>query len=169
VSYSQEEYVAKFGGIYEHSAWIAEASWLAANSATDQLSNPLSSLEEVATSMAAVVDAASEEKQLRLIRAHPDLAGRIALAGELTVDSTTEQASAGLDQCSETEFQKFLTLNQAYVEKFAFPFIMAVRNSNRHEILRSFEHRLNNTYAQEFITAIEQIHRIARLRLEQIL
>ena len=101
----------------------------------------------------------------QLIRAHPDLAGRAQVAGELTVESTAEQSSAGLDQCSADEYQQFQSLNAAYREKFDFPFIMAVRNSTRAEILEAFASRIENDYDLEFETALMEIHKIAGLRL----
>ena len=88
------------------------------------------------------------------------------VAGELTADSTAEQASAGLDQCSKVEYERFQALNDAYKEKFGFPFVMAVRDSSRDEILDAFSARLKNDYDLEFETALEEIHKIARLRLE---
>jgi OHCU decarboxylase len=99
------------------------------------------------------------------MRAHPDLAGKTALAGELTADSNEEQSKAGLDQCTADEFERFQTLNVAYKEKFGFPFIMAVRESSRADILEAFARRLDNDYELEFETALQEIHKIARLRL----
>ena len=157
---SKEAFVARFGGVYEHSAWIAEDSWPACQVAHNA--------EQLAVIMASSVESASKHAKLELIRAHPDLAGRLALAGELTADSSAEQASAGLDQCTPEEFEQFQTLNQAYVEKFEFPFVMAVRNSNRSDILEAFAARLGNAYEDEFATALAEIHKIARLRLEQM-
>ena len=116
--------------------------------------------------MADCVDNADTEQQLELIRAHPDLAGKAQIAGELTEDSTEEQASAGLDQCSKVEYERFQALNDAYKEKFGFPFVMAVRRSNRAEILEAFSARLKNDYDAEFETALAEIHKIARLRLD---
>jgi OHCU decarboxylase len=116
--------------------------------------------------MADCVDNASVETQLALIRAHPDLAGKAQVAGELTEDSTTEQASAGLDQCSAEEYERFQSLNADYHEKFGFPFVMAVRDSSRVEILDAFGKRLGNDPNTEFETALAEIHKIARLRLE---
>ncbi len=161
-SLSASEFLDRFGGIYEHSPWVAEG--VAARVAAGQLD----SLDALAAALAAVVDGASRERRLALIRAHPDLAGRAAVRGELTVESTGEQASAGIDQCSGEEFERFQRYNSAYKAKFGFPFIMAVRGSNRHEILAAFETRLENDAEREFATAIEQIHRIARLRLEAL-
>ena len=101
-----------------------------------------------------------------MIRAHPDLAGRASIAGELTAESTEEQASAGLDRCSPEEYARFQSLNTAYKEKFGFPFVMAVRNRSRADILEAFERRLGNDYDEEFETAIAEIHTIARLRID---
>jgi OHCU decarboxylase len=104
-------------------------------------------------------------RQLDLIRAHPDLAGKAAIAGELTDDSETEQASAGLDSCSPDEYARFKALNDEYRSKFGFPFVMAVRNKSRKEILEAFETRLENDYDEELENALLEIHRIARMRL----
>ena len=152
------EFVALYGGIYEHSAWVAQEA------AGDAIASE--SLEQIAVIMADCVDNASTERQLALIRAHPDLAGKAQLAGELTLDSTTEQSKAGLDQCSADEYAQFQTLNDRYHEKFGFPFVMAVRASTRAEILTAFAARLENDAATEFETALEEIHKIARLRLQ---
>ena len=155
---TQSEFVARYGGIYEHSAWVAEEV------ASDAIG--IDNVEQLATTMADCVDNASTERQLALIRAHPDLAGKAQLAGELTQDSTTEQSKAGLDQCSADDYAQFQTLNDQYHEKFGFPFVMAVRASTRAEILSVFAARLENDPALEFETALEEIHKIARLRLQ---
>ncbi len=153
-----QDFVDRFGGIYEHSPWVAER-------AVAVLSDD-AGMDEIARVMADCVDNASKEQQLELIRAHPDLAGRAQVAGELTAESTVEQSSAGLDQCTPDEYANFQRLNDAYHEKFGFPFVMAVRDSSRAEILAAFEKRLENDYDMEFETALVEIHRIARLRLE---
>ena len=153
-----EDFVARYGGIYEHSPWVAECAARDGADADD--------IEDIAQVMADCVDNAAEERQLELIRAHPDLAGRAQIAGELTADSTAEQASAGLDQCSRVEYERFQALNDAYREKFGFPFVMAVRGRDRSEILDAFSARLQNDYDVEFETALSEIHQIARLRLE---
>jgi OHCU decarboxylase len=155
---SESEFAERFAGIYEHSRWVAEEA-AAIVAAGD-------SLARIAEVMADCVDNASTETQLALIRAHPDLAGKAQVAGELTEDSTTEQASAGLDQCSAEEYERFQSLNADYHEKFGFPFVMAVRDSSRAEILDAFEKRLGNDPNTEFETALAEIHKIARLRLE---
>jgi OHCU decarboxylase len=153
-------FVARYGGIYERSPWVAAEAAEVAGGVDDA-----GRLAEV---MADCVDNAPRAKQLELIRAHPDLAGRAQLAGELTGDSTSEQASAGLDHCSAEEYQRFQTLNRAYREKFGFPFVMAVRGSDRRKILDAFEARLGNDAETEFETALAEIHEIARLRLEAL-
>lgn len=153
-----EKFVARYGGVYEHSPWVAEqVATLAAD---------IDDVAQLAALMADCVDNASTEEQLALIRAHPDLAGRAQIAGELTEASTSEQASAGLDRCSKLEYERFQALNDAYKEKFGFPFVMAVRGRTRTEILEAFSMRLQNDYDEEFETALVEIHKIARLRLE---
>ena len=156
----QDAFVQRYGGVYEHSPWVAQSSWAEGLKA--------STAAELSAIMSAIVDQAETSKRLALIRAHPDLAGRLAVAGELTAASTDEQASAGLDQCSPEEFATLQRLNQDYKKKFTFPFVMAVKNSNRHKIMAAFKERLENSYDTEFDKAIAEIHKIARLRLEQL-
>ena len=152
-----DAFVARYGGVYEHSPWVAEAV-LAAGPAPD-------TPEIMASRMAAVVEAAGHDRQLILLRAHPELAGKLAMRKELTADSLSEQASARLDQCNPEEFARFSALNTQYNAKFGFPFVIAVRGLQRADILASFEHRVSNTAADEFRTALDQVHKIARLRL----
>jgi OHCU decarboxylase len=153
-----EDFVLRYGGIYEHSPWVAErVQAVLADTAVDG--------ELLASLMADCVDNAAVDAQLKLIRAHPDLAGKAQVAGELTADSSEEQSKAGLDQCTAQEFETFQSLNTAYKEKFGFPFIMAVRESTRGEILKAFAARIENDYDVEFETALQEIHKIARLRL----
>ncbi|HNP64868.1 MAG TPA: 2-oxo-4-hydroxy-4-carboxy-5-ureidoimidazoline decarboxylase [Woeseiaceae bacterium] len=155
---NRSEFIAAYGGIYEHSPWVAER-------VQPLLGDQRPDTRTLARLMADCVDNASEKTQLELIRAHPDLAGKAQIAGELTADSTEEQSRAGIDQCSADEFDRFQALNEAYKKKFGFPFIKAVRESNRTEILQAFETRLENDYDTEFETALLEIHKIARLRL----
>jgi OHCU decarboxylase len=155
-----EDFVRRYGGVYEHSPWVAEQSFGEIDEDIDTMA-----LAEV---FAECVDNASWDKRLALIRAHPDLAGRAAIAGELTQESTDEQSSAGIDQCTAEEFARFQNLNDRYRKKFEFPFVMAVRGSNRHKILAAFEERLQNGPDEEFECAISEIHKIARLRLESM-
>jgi len=161
-SMDHDAFVARFGGVYEHSAWVAERTF------AQGLNTTHSRIANLAQAMSDVLGAATQEEKLALIRAHPDLAGRAALKGELTDDSTDEQSSAGLDQCTPEELASFQKLNDAYKAKFDIPFIMAVRGSNRHQILAGFEQRINNTPDAEFQRAIEEINRIALLRLESL-
>jgi 2-oxo-4-hydroxy-4-carboxy-5-ureidoimidazoline decarboxylase len=151
------EFVRRYGGIYEHSPWVAEVAAPLVDDSAD--------VDVIARVMADCVDNASRDRQLALIRAHPDLAGKAAVAGELGEDSESEQASAGLDQCSAEEYARFQALNTAYRRKFGFPFVMAVRNSTRGQILAAFESRLENDYDEEFENALVEIHNIARMRL----
>lgn len=157
---STADFVKRFGGIYEHSPWVAERAAPFVGASAD--------FDQIAELMADCVDNASHDQQLALIRAHPELAGKTQIANKLTEHSSAEQASAGLDQCSEEEFQRFQSFNERYKEKFDFPFVMAVRDSSRAAILEEFERRLENDYAMEFETAIVEVHKIARLRLEAI-
>ncbi len=156
----RDAFVAQYGGVYEHSPWIAEAAWDAGLPADADAPDGL------ARALAAVVDAADRDPRLALLRAHPDLAGKAAVAGELTAESTEEQASAGIDQCTPDEFARFQEYNARYRARFDMPFIMAVRGSNRHAILAAFETRLDNDADTEFATAIGEVHKIARLRLD---
>lgn len=156
----QARFVEQYGEIYEHSPWVAELAW------QQGLSGDQDTPEGLAEAMGQVLSSASPERQLEVIRAHPDLAGKAAIAGELTDDSTREQAGAGLDQCTPEEMARFERLNAAYKEKFGFPFVMAVKGNDRHDILAAFETRLENDPAEERRTAVEQINRIARFRLQ---
>lgn len=159
---NESEFVESFGAIYEHSQWVARDTW---QRGVDQRHD---TIEALATELAATVDASGRNTRLALIRAHPDLAGRAAVRGELGADSTREQAGAGIDQCSEEEYKRFQSLNDAYKRKFGFPFVMAVKGSDRHAVLSAFAVRIENDTATEFHNAITEIHKIARLRLEDL-
>lgn len=161
-SLSEKDFMERFGGIYEHSPWVAAAVYQAG------VDSSFDRIDTLANTMRSVVDAAEKDKLSELIRAHPDLAGKAALKGELTEESFTEQSSAGLDQCSAEELQRFTELNDAYKARFGFPFIMAVRFSDRYAILDAFEERLANTPEQEFARAIQEIHKIALFRLQEL-
>jgi 2-oxo-4-hydroxy-4-carboxy-5-ureidoimidazoline decarboxylase len=157
---SRQEFVARFGGVYEHSPWIAEA--LYDRGLTPNHDTP----DGLATALAAVLASAAEDAKLALIRAHPDLAGRAAIAGDLTAASISEQAGAGLDRCTPEEYRRFQELNEAYRQKFGFPFILAIAGKSRHDILAAFEARIENDPSTEFRTALAEIDTIARLRLQ---
>ena len=156
------QFIEAFGGIYEHSSWVAERAWDAG------ITEKQDEIEELARLMADIVAAASEKEKRALILAHPDLAGKAAMQGELTAASTSEQAGAGLDSCTAKEFEAFQEYNRAYSEKFGFPFIMAVKNSDRHEILAGFEVRLKNSAEEEFARALSEIDKIAGFRLAEL-
>ena len=172
---SRAAFVARFGGVYEHSPWVAERAYDAGplpSFLSEPGRGPDGELREVSEAhalgevLAGFVAAASNEEKLALIRAHPDLVGRAALAGDLTAESTDEQASAGLDHCSRDELARFKAANTAYHERFGFPFVLAVRGRNRAAILEVFEQRLQNDSETEFRAALAEIDRIALLRLE---
>lgn len=154
---TRDAFIARYGGIYEHSPWVAEAVW---DSAVADA--PVETIGQV---MREAVEMAGHDRQLTLLRAHPDLAGRLALAGDLTEASRSEQAGAGLDRCTPDEMAAFQSLNTAYVERFRFPFILAVKGHTRQTILDAFRARIDNTAEAEFRTALDQVHRIAGFRL----
>ena len=156
----RDGFVAALGGVFEHSPWVAAAVWSA---------RPFADVADLNRAMVAAVDAADTARQLALLRAHPDLAGKAARAGALTAHSTAEQAGAGLDRLSDAEYERFHALNDAYREKFRFPFIIAVKGHTKETILMAFAERLNNTEAQERASALAQVAGIARFRLEAML
>jgi 2-oxo-4-hydroxy-4-carboxy-5-ureidoimidazoline decarboxylase len=152
------DFLARFGGVYEASPWVAEAVWPAAAAGT--LDDP----EAMTAAMRAVVDGATREMRLALIRAHPELASRTRMAQA----SVKEQAGAGLDACGPEEFAAFQQLNGDYAARFGHPFIIAVKGLSRTDILAAFATRLGDEPATEFETAMTQIHRIASLRLADL-
>lgn len=156
----RDAFVAAFADIYEHSPWVAEKAYdLGQGAELDQV-------ETLHQRMSDILLSADHQRQLALINAHPDLAGKAAVQGELTEASTNEQAGAGIHQCTTEEFQRFTELNDAYKAKFKFPFIMAVKGSNRHQILAAFEVRIHNSVEAEFKEALAQINKIALFRLQ---
>jgi 2-oxo-4-hydroxy-4-carboxy-5-ureidoimidazoline decarboxylase len=155
-----DRFVELFGGVFEHAPWVADEAFDA---------RPFHTIEALHEAMIDAMRRAPREQQLALIRAHPDLAGRAAIAGELSAASSAEQAGAGLDQCTPAEFARFQKLNDRYKEKFRFPFILAVKGRSRAEILAAFEQRLDNPPEAEFDEALNQIARIARFRLEDLI
>ena len=152
----QAQFVAALGAIFERSPWIAAQSWQA---------RPFADLAALHAEMCAVMRDAEGAQQIALIRAHPDLAGKAAIAGTLSAESIREQASAGLDQLSAEEFAEFTRLNDAYRERFGFPFVICVRQQTKHSILAQFRTRLDHTPPQEIATALDEIAAIAWLRL----
>ncbi len=156
-------FVDRFGGIFEHSPWIAERAWgLELGPAHDSATGLLNALCRMFRS-------ASETDRLAVLRAHPDLAGKLAAAKRLTPESTAEQASAALDALTDDERATFQRLNGAYVAKHGFPFIIAVRDNTKASILAAFQTRISNDTATEFATACRQVERIAEHRLKDIL
>lgn len=155
----QQEFISRFGGVFEHSPWIAERAWQAG-------------IAEVLTAaglalvLGAQFRAASAEERLGVLKAHPDLAGKLAVAGGLTADSRQEQAGAGLDRLTETEFARFTDLNTRYHARFGFPFIIAVKGLGKDEILHAFENRIHNSRDVEMETACREVEKIAALRLD---
>ena len=156
-------FVAAFGGVFEHSPWVAEAAFDAG------LTAEADGAEGLHRQLCAAMRAGTTAQRKALIEAHPDLAGRLARAGNLTADSTAEQASAGLDRLSDADYERFVALNEAYRAKFGFPFIMAIKGRGKDEILAAFERRLDNDAESEFAEALAQIERIALLRLRDLL
>lgn len=157
------DFVAAYGHVFEHSPWIAEAAWDAG------LPVGAATAAGVHGALCAALAPASQERKLALLRAHPDLAGKLAQAGRLTAESTGEQASAGLDRLTDAERATFTELNDAYTAKFGFPFIIAVKGLSKADILAAFQRRLGNDRATELATALVQVERIALLRLKDLL
>jgi OHCU decarboxylase len=158
---SKRDFAAALGGVFEHSPWVAERAWQA---------KPFKSAAELHQAMIAAVREASSEERLALVRAHPELAGREAVAGALTADSTSEQGRLGFTVLSRAEFERMADLNRRYREKFGFPCIVALRlHRDRASVMAQMERRLANDRSTELANALEQIGHIARGRLEKLL
>ncbi|AEQ52248.1 allantoinase PuuE [Pelagibacterium halotolerans] len=157
-----ESFMAIFGGVFEHSPFIAQRAWEAELGPAND--SPLG----IHFALRNQFRMASDDERLGILNAHPDLAGKLAAAKRLTADSTSEQASAGLDALTDDERETFTELNTRYVEKFGFPFIIAVRDNTKASILEAFKNRLQNDRATEFATACAQVERIAQLRIEAL-
>lgn len=156
-SISRDEFIKQFGDIAEHSAWVAEDA---------EKSRPFKSHDDLVLAFQHCVLSASESTKDALIGAHPDLAGRAAKTGDLEVESRREQKGAGLDQLTDEEFKKFHELNDRYRARFGFPFIFAVSGATKHQILEAFDNRVGGSMMEERITALAQVLRIIRFRLE---
>ncbi|MEM9031089.1 MAG: allantoinase PuuE [Pseudomonadota bacterium] len=154
-----DAFVAAFGGVFEHSAWIAERAH------GFELGPTHDTARGVHAALARVFRSATEEERLMVLRAHPDLAGKLAQARRLTAASTAEQASAGLDALTDAERASFERLNADYTEKFGFPFIIAVRDHDTSSIHEAFQRRIGQDHATEFAEACAQVERIVELRL----
>jgi 2-oxo-4-hydroxy-4-carboxy-5-ureidoimidazoline decarboxylase len=153
-------FVKRFGPLFEHSPWVAEAAWR---------DRPFSNREELYEALVAAMHAAPQERKLALIGAHPDLAGKAAVDGTLTESSTREQAAAGLDRLTPDEYEAFTRTNAAYRERFGFPLVVCAREHTKESILRVASERLTNSEDEEIRVALEEIAKIARLRLEEVL
>jgi OHCU decarboxylase len=156
----QASWKQALGFVFEHTPSIAERTWSR---------RPFSSVTGLHAALCEAMYALTTDEQLALIAAHPDLAGRAAIAGELTPESQREQASARLDQLTADEFDRFTQLNSAYRARFGFPFVICVRNHTRNSILQNFEQRLGHDRDQERATALHEIAAIAELRLRDAL
>lgn len=153
----RDAFVAVFGGVAEHAPWVAAAA------AADR---PFATREAMIAAFQRAIRSAIRDRQRELLLAHPDLAGKAAIAGELTAESTNEQKGAGLDRLTAAEFARFTELNDAYRRRHGIPFIFAVRGATKDQILAGFEARLGNPEAAEFAAALEQVCQIVRFRLE---
>jgi 2-oxo-4-hydroxy-4-carboxy-5-ureidoimidazoline decarboxylase len=163
LSKSEEEIAKYLGGIYEHSYWVAEK--LVKNK---DVCSSESTITALAAVMKTIVDEASQEKKMTLLKAHPDLCEKVGQKDStvvLTEESEEEQSRAGLQSLTEEELARFTRLNNAYKEKFNFPFILAVRNASKYTVLSALEGRLPNPVEKEFPAALEQVHKIAWMRL----
>jgi 2-oxo-4-hydroxy-4-carboxy-5-ureidoimidazoline decarboxylase len=156
----EADFVARLGGVFEHSPWVAQRAAAA---------RPFADVAQLHAAMCAQVAGAGEDAQLALLCAHPELAGKAALAGRLTDDSAREQDAAGLRQCNPAEYAALQRMNHAYRERFGFPFIVAVRGLDRTSVLTRLELRLGNERPVEFAEALRQVERIAALRLEAMI
>jgi OHCU decarboxylase len=156
---TRDAFVERFGPLFEHSPWVAEQAW------SDR---PFADTEELFEALRSAMYSAPRERRLALIRAHPDLAGRAAVEGTLTDSSAREQASAGLDRLTPDEYDSFIRTNAAYRERFGFPFVVCVREHTKESILRVAAERLGHTRDEEVRVALEEIAKIARLRLEEL-
>ena len=154
---SKSEFIKVFANIFENAIWIAEKLYN---------QKPFDNFEELSSKMLDIFEVAKKEKQLKILKDHPDLANKTKIS-LLTPDSLKEQTSAGLDQCTEEEFNEFRKLNDSY-KKFGFPFILAVKGKTKIEILNNFKKRISNDPKIEFGEAVKQVKQIASLRLKEL-
>ena len=155
---SRSEFVEIFANIFEKTKWIAEKLYN---------QKPFDDFKDLCSKMLRIFETAGKETQLKILKSHPDLANKVAV-NSLTKNSRAEQSNAGLDQCSEEEFNEFKDLNKKYKQEFGFPFIIAVKGKNKIEILSEFKKRILNSVDDEFNEAIIQVSKIAKLRLNEI-
>ena len=155
---SRSEFVEIFANIFEKTKWIAEKLYN---------QKPFDNFKDLSSKMLGIFETAGKETQLKILEAHPDLADKVTV-NLLTSNSWSEQSNAGLDQCSEEEFNEFKNLNKSYKQKYGFPFVIAVKGKNKIEILSEFRKRILNSVDEEFNEAIIQVGKIANLRLNEI-
>ena len=153
----QGEFIKLFANIFENARWIAEESYN---------QKPFDNFETLSSKILNIFETATEEKQLKILNAHPDLANKTKI-GLLTPDSLKEQTNAGLDQCTEKEFNEFKKLNETY-KKFGFPFILAIKEKTKIEILDNFRKRISSDPKIEFKEAVKQVKQIASFRLKEL-
>jgi 2-oxo-4-hydroxy-4-carboxy-5-ureidoimidazoline decarboxylase len=153
---NKEEFVQEVGWVFEHSPWVASLAWE---------SMPFHSRENLLQTMIVIVQNAEESRQLALLRAHPDLGTRL----QMSEISQKEQAGAGLDKLTKEEFAEFVSLNERYVKKYKFPFIMAVKGQSKESILSAMKQRVHNSYEEEYLIALQEVYKIAGFRLNDIL
>jgi 2-oxo-4-hydroxy-4-carboxy-5-ureidoimidazoline decarboxylase len=150
-------FVAAFGDVAEHAPWVAAVAAEA---------RPFASRQAMSDAFGKAVVRADKTRQIELLLAHPDLAGKAAVAGDVTNESRSEQAGAGLDRLTAEEFDAFMALNQAYRDRHGFPFILAIRGATKHDILAGFDKRMDKPADVEFRMALTQVARIIRFRIE---
>ncbi|HEX4378355.1 MAG TPA: 2-oxo-4-hydroxy-4-carboxy-5-ureidoimidazoline decarboxylase [Steroidobacteraceae bacterium] len=156
---SLQDFLQLFGNVFEHSTWLVERAWAV---------RPFADGQALYQALRSVLQSMNHEERLRLVRAHPELAGKVAIAKNLTGESSAEQASAGLDRLTPTQFERFHALNEAYRRRHAFPFIICVRLHDKTGILSAMQRRVDRSSPDELDEAIEQISQICRLRVEAI-
>lgn len=154
---SPQQFVETFGGIYEHSPWVAEAA---------AKQRPFASMQQMKQAFSQAVQQAPESQKLALVRAHPELGHRMGVDLDLSAESTQEQGSAGLDRLSPAEYRQLRDLNDAYQKKFGMPFVICVRQATKAVILEAMEQRLTSSFTEELAEALKQIDAIAALRLQ---
>lgn len=159
LSWPKEDIIKCLGGIYEHSAWVAQTFL-----ATDTFAS-ITTISSLAASLKKIVDDSSSDQKMALLKAHPDLCQKVEKARELTKESQEEQGRSGLQSLSEEELASFTTNNDAYKKRFGFPFILAVRNATKYTVLAALAGRVKNTKEAELVTAMQQVHKIAWMRL----
>ncbi len=157
------QFMQSCGGVFEHSPWVAEEAFESGSIAD------FTNVDAVHSAMCAAFRDADHGRRLAVLKAHPDLAGRLAIAGGLTEDSRKEQAGAGLDRLTAEEHAEFTRLKAEYTEKFGFPFILAVKGLDKNDILSAFRKRIDNSTETEFETACSEVEKIAFFRLTTIL